>query len=160
VKRALLLFAAMLTFAAPAVAADLQSFGRGSWQALLEAHEGRPTVVHFWGLTCGPCLVELPEWGKLLGDRPEMTLVTIAADPSPMRPEALSMALDKAGLARADNRMFDGMSERLRFEVDPSWQGELPMTVLIGADGSVQTTIGEADLSAIRSWLEAQERRG
>jgi hypothetical protein len=61
-----------------------------------------------------------------------MTLVTIATDPSPMRPEALSDALAKAGLARADNRMFDGMSERLRFEVDPSWQGELPMTVLIG----------------------------
>ena len=34
----------------------------GSWQALRQAHDGRPTIMHFWGLTCGPCLVELPEW--------------------------------------------------------------------------------------------------
>ena len=33
------------------------------------AHAGQPTVIHFWGLTCGPCLVELPQWGDAAGRR-------------------------------------------------------------------------------------------
>ncbi len=153
-----LVVAFLLACAVPAAAGELHPFQRGSWQALRQSHRGRPMVVHFWGLTCGPCLVELPDWGQLARERPDADLVMVAADPSPMKPAALSAALDKAGLSGADNWMFDSFSERLRFEVDPSWQGELPLTLLIGKDGSAQATLGTADLAEVRSWLDAQER--
>jgi len=42
---------------------EMKPFGRGSWQEILRAHAGRPTIVHFWGVTCGPCKVELPLLG-------------------------------------------------------------------------------------------------
>ena len=47
----------------------LQLFGNGTWQQIREAHAGRPLVVHFWGLTCAPCLAELPLWGRLFVER-------------------------------------------------------------------------------------------
>ena len=59
---------------------DLRPFKRGSWQEIRQAHAGRPTVVHFWGLTCGPCRVEMPQWGKLLRERSDLDLVAIDAD--------------------------------------------------------------------------------
>jgi len=60
------IFGALLLAAigTPALGAapDLRPFVRGSWAQLLKAHQGKPIVVHFWGLTCGPCLAELPNW--------------------------------------------------------------------------------------------------
>ena len=30
---------------------------------------GRALVVHFWGVTCGPCRAEMPQWGRFLNER-------------------------------------------------------------------------------------------
>ena len=79
-------------------AADPLPFERGSWAKLRAAHAGQPTVIHFWGLTCGPCLVELPQWGKLQAERPDLRLVLIAADPLPQEPERVAATLARAGL--------------------------------------------------------------
>jgi hypothetical protein len=104
-------------------------------------------------------LVELPSWGALTHAHPELALITIAADPTPMPRDALTAMLDKAGLTTAENWTFDAMSERLRWEVDPEWQGELPMTILITADGSTRTTLGAMDMKDVEAWLRAQARR-
>ena len=34
---------------------EINPFVRGSWKHVLNAHAGQPVVVHFWGVTCGPC---------------------------------------------------------------------------------------------------------
>lgn len=148
--------ALLLAWSLPCAAEELQPFVRGSWAALRQAHAGKPAVVHFWGLTCGPCLAELPEWGKLARERPDAGVVIVAADPFPEKPAAITATLAKDGLGGAENWMFDGFSARLRYEVDPRWQGELPRTVLIGADGSMRTIEGVADLDEVRAWLDGQ----
>jgi thiol-disulfide isomerase/thioredoxin len=133
---------------------ELRSFARGSWKHIREKHAGQPTVVHFWGLTCGPCRVEMPMWGKLLKKHPGLNLVTIDADLVPNERSAVIAMLTNAGLAGAENWMFtDGFVERLRFEVDPRWQGEIPMTLLIASDGTITTSEGVADFDAIEAWL-------
>jgi thiol-disulfide isomerase/thioredoxin len=138
-------------------AGELRSFVHGSWQALRAAHAGRPTVVHVWGITCGPCRVELPNWGKLLQERPELDLVLINADLVPDDPGDVSTILQSAGLAAAESWIFDdAFGERLRYEIDPRWQGEIPRTLLIARDGSTTTVEGVADLAMVRAWLERQ----
>src|SRR5262249_55854579 len=93
------------------------AFERGSWTKLRASHDGQPTVIHFWGLTCGPCLVELPHWGKLRQERPDLRLVLIAADPLPQDPDRVSATLEKAGLAGSESWSFtDRFYERLRYE--------------------------------------------
>jgi thiol-disulfide isomerase/thioredoxin len=151
---------ALVLLVAPPVAADeLQPFARGSWQTLRDAHAGRPTVVHLWGLTCAPCLAELPQWGALRRERPDLDLVLIAADPVPEAPDRAAAALAKAGLAQTESWMFaDRFADRLRYEVDPKWSGELPRTLLIDRAGTITVMPGVADLVRVRAWLDAQAR--
>ncbi len=156
-----LLLAALLSVVPywSAEAADPQSFERGSWAKLREAHAGQPTVIHFWGLTCGPCLVELPHWGALQAARPDLRLVLIAADPLPQDPERLAATLAKAGLDKAESWSFtDRFYERLRYEIDPAWAGELPRTMMIDRNGKATVLPGVADLAQVRQWLGAQSK--
>jgi thiol-disulfide isomerase/thioredoxin len=158
--RPFLLALLLAVASAGAQAADLQSFGRGSWSKLRAAHDGQPTVVHFWGLTCAPCLVEMPEWGKLQAQRPDMRLVMVAADPVPQDPARVNDMLARANLAKVENWAFtDRFNERLRYEIDPAWAGELPRTMLIDRDGKETVLTGVADLAEVRAWLDTQKKR-
>ena len=160
-KRLVALAAALgLSALAPAVqAGEPLPFQRGSWAKLSAAHAGQATVVHFWGITCAPCIVELPQWGKLLAERPDLRLVLVAAGPVPQSAEIVTGALERAGLTKAENWSFtDRFNERLRYEIDPAWSGELPRTLLIAADGTGTVLPGVADLTKVRAWLDAQPR--
>ena len=138
-------------------ASEPQSFERGSWAKIRADHAGRPTIYHFWGLTCAPCLVELPQWGDLLARRRDLRLVLVAADPAPQPPERVGAMLDQAGLARAESWSFaDRFYEKLHFEIDPRWAGELPRTVMVAADGTATVLPGVADLGKVTAWLDAQ----
>lgn len=149
---------AVLQSLALAGATDIHSFERGSWQQIRKAHAGQPLVVHFWGVTCGPCRGEMPEWGRFLTERAGLHLVMIDADLVPNAPAAVQAMLDENGLSsRVENWMFnDDFVERLRYEIDPQWQGEIPRTLLIGADGTTTTLEGVADFADIGAWLDAQ----
>jgi thiol-disulfide isomerase/thioredoxin len=140
-----------------AAASELRTFVRGSWNEIRRANAGRPAVVHVWGVTCGPCRVEMPHWGKLLQERPDLHLITINADLIPNEPAAASAMLTRTGLAGAENWIFsDGFVERLRYEIDPQWRGEIPLTFLLSRDGTTTTIEGVADLQLVRAWLDRQ----
>lgn len=146
------------SFASAIASGDALPFVRGSWAELRKSHAGRPAVVHFWGLTCAPCLAELPEWTRLTKDRPRLDLVLVHAERLPSQPDRVAATLSKVGLDGAESWVFsDAYEERLRFEIDKDWQGELPRTILIGRDGAVTSLAGVADMGQIRNWLDGQE---
>jgi thiol-disulfide isomerase/thioredoxin len=150
----------LLLLAHPALAEEPQPFGRGSWQELRQEHAGRPLIVHFWGLTCGPCLVELPRWGEFIGEKPGVDVVMVTADPVVGERKAIAAVLAKAGCGTAESWMFaDPFTDRLAYEVDPSWAGELPYTLLVGADGSATAILGEVNFSELRTWIAKLARR-
>lgn len=158
-RRVLVLALLLTLFSWAGARAETLPFERGSWQKLLAAHAGKPTVIHFWGLTCAPCLVELPAWGKLQASRPDLRLVLVAADPVPQAPERLQATLARAGLDKSESWGFtDSFHERLRYEIDPAWSGELPRTVMIDHDGKATVLPGVADLATVRAWLDAQSK--
>jgi thiol-disulfide isomerase/thioredoxin len=141
--------------------AALKPFVRGSWQQMLRAHAGRPTLVHFWGVTCGPCKIELPLLGQFMKAHGELDVVMISADLVPNLDSATRAMLQKAGLASAENWIFsDGFVERLRFEIDPAWQGDIPRTLLIAPDGTVTTIEGSAEIADLQKWLDGQKVAG
>jgi thiol-disulfide isomerase/thioredoxin len=149
----------LLLLSAPASGgpADLRPFGRGSWQDILRSHAGRPTIVHFWGVTCGPCKVELPLLGTFMKNHPTIDMVTISADLVPDLPDATRSTLEKSGLSQAENWIFDdGFVERLRFEIDPGWQGDIPRTLLITREGVMTTLEGSADMADVEKWSDRQ----
>ena len=161
-RRRLLAAIFLVALFAPAPGAEtpseLKPFVRGSWQEVRRSHAGRPTLVHFWGVTCGPCKVELPLLGQFMKDHAEIDVVTISADLVPNLPGATRAMLEKAGLWPAENWIFsDGFVERLRFEIDPAWQGEIPRTLLIGRDGTVTTIEGSAEIPDLEQWSAQQK---
>jgi thiol-disulfide isomerase/thioredoxin len=146
--------ALVLTLASslPCLAGEQRPFVRGSWQELRQEHAGHDIVVHFWGITCGPCLAELPRWGQFIHERPDLDVVMVAADPVVVDADTITATLAKAGLAAAESWMFaDPFTERLAYEIDPRWAGELPYTLLI-RDGAVKGVLGAADFTQLRDW--------
>lgn len=144
-----------------ATSADLRPFIRGSWQQLRKLHAGEPIVAHFWGLTCGPCLAELPDWAKEAKARADLHLVLIDADPFGDDPASAWKALAQSGLAKEENWIFaDSFGERLRYEIDPHWHGEMPYTLLIGRDGTVTPVTGLMDFARLKTWLDKEAEAG
>jgi thiol-disulfide isomerase/thioredoxin len=155
---AIFLVASLAAASAAETPSELKPFVRGSWQNVLRSHAGRPTLVHFWGVTCGPCKVELPLLGQFMKDHSEIDVVMISADLVPNLPGAARTMLERAGLGSAENWIFsDGFVERLRFEIDPAWQGEIPRTLLIARDGTVTTIEGSAEIPDLEKWLVQQK---
>jgi hypothetical protein len=65
--------------------------------------------------------------------------------------------LQRSGLSSAENWIFsDGFAERLRFEIDPAWQGDIPRTLLIARDGAITTIEGSAEMADLEKWSAGQ----
>jgi thiol-disulfide isomerase/thioredoxin len=159
-RLALLGLAALGLSAGLGLAGPLEPFGRGSWKKILAAHGGRPLVVHFWGLSCSPCRKEMPHWGELLAGRPDAPIVMINADIVPNEIDDAQKFLQQSGLGTAENWIFeDDFVERLRYEVDPKWQGEIPLTLLIASDGTKTVIEGAAPAHVVVDWLDAQTEK-
>jgi thiol-disulfide isomerase/thioredoxin len=160
------IFGALLlaAFCCPAMGAapqdDLHPFVRGSWQQLVKAHQGKPVVVHFWGLTCGPCLAELPNWTAERKKRPDLDLVLVDSSPFGDDPNEVRTALKKDGLLNAENWLFaDSFEERLRYEIDSHWHGEMPSTLMVDPDGKVTAVTGLMNFTQLNSWLDKQAKQ-
>lgn len=135
----------------------LRPFVRGSWGEIVAARGGGPQIVHFWGLTCGPCRLEMPEWGQLLEQRPGLRLVTIHAERKPPDVSLVTKMLAESSLEGAESWIFDErFQEPLRREIDPAWHGELPRTLLVDHQGNTHTIVGSADITEVEKWLDAQ----
>lgn len=83
--------------------------------------------------------------------------MTISADLVPNLASLTQAMLEKAGLSAAENFIFcDSFVERLRFEVDPDWKGDIPRTLLISRDGAITTIEGSAELEDLQHWSAEQ----
>lgn len=146
----------LLSMAPASASADPRPFLRGSWQTLLQAHAGRPLVVHFWSLTCAPCLAELPQWRETAKNA-GMDVVLVTTDPPEDTPK-VERTLKRAGLDKVESWGFaDSFVEKLRFEIDREWRGELPLTILVSASGKRESRTGTLSRQDIEAWL-AQSR--
>ena len=151
------LFSFLISAPASEAPPQLKPFGRGSWNDILRSHAGRPTIVHFWGVTCGPCKVELPLLGEFMKVHSAIDMVTVSADLVPDLPGATHSMLEKSGLQSAENWIFnDGFVERLRFEIDPGWQGDIPRTMLISREGAITSIEGSAEIADLEKWSDQQ----
>ena len=97
VLAAIFLVVSLASAPAAETPSELKPFGRGSWQEIQRAHAGRPTIVHFWGVTCGPCKVELPLLGQFMKENGAIDMVTISADLVPNLPRRRARCWKKPG---------------------------------------------------------------
>jgi hypothetical protein len=98
----------------------------------------------------------LPQLGAFMKDHSGIDMVMISADFVPDLPAATRAMLERSGLELAENWVFEGSADRLRFEIDPTWQGDIPRTLLITREGEMTTIEGSADVADLKQWSARQ----
>ena len=122
-----LVLIATLLFAGLAQA-EVRPYVAGSLQQIEREHRGQPFILSFWSATCTHCPAELKALGELVGRHPRLALVIVATDTPAEAPELQRLA-QSYGLAGQAQWVFaDTQPERLRYEIDRRWYGELPRT--------------------------------
>jgi thiol-disulfide isomerase/thioredoxin len=151
VSRIVLVLLAALAGAA-AQAAELKPFVAGSMPQIRAAHAGRPFVLVLWSLTCSHCQEELARLGALQRRHPQLNVVLISTD-TPGDAAALTATLARHRLARAEAWVYaDAFVERLRFEIDPRWGGELPRTYFFDRAHAVTARSGALAPAELERW--------
>jgi thiol-disulfide isomerase/thioredoxin len=151
---AAVLAALSLAFAAaPAAAGELHPFTGDSLPAIQKQFAGRPFILTLWSLTCHHCVKELQTLGKLARGERNLPLVIVSTD-TPADAREIQAALKRFGLERFDTWVFaDGVPERLRYSIDPSWRGELPRSYLFDAAHRREAHSGMLREAQLRNWL-------
>lgn len=145
---------------APVISADepVRPFVAGSLAKILAARQGKPFVLAFWSVTCTHCPTELKALGNARKTHPEFEVVLVAADTPEDAPLAAKMAA-RFGLGKVEQWIFaDDMPERLRFEIDPRWHGELPRTHFYDRDQRVEAVTGVVPSQRLAAWVKANVR--
>ena len=142
---------------APALATqEIKPFVRGSYQQIVSARQGKPFIVNLWSLTCSYCKVEMSMLKKLARKYPKLDLVLISTD-TPEEEKQVAATLAKFSLSKAEAWVFaDSYTERLRFEIDRQWQGELPRTLFFSAKGEVNAISGKLEQKEVEHWIKEQ----
>lgn len=149
-----LLFIWLLTIAGAASATEgVRPFVLGSMAQIQEEHAGKPFVLFLWSLTCTYCPTELKMLGEFKQQHPELNLVLIAADTPDDEPEIVSHLADY-GLNNAERWVFaEDMPERLRFEIDRRWYGEVPRTYFYDQTHERLVKTGLVGEAFVKEWL-------
>lgn len=138
-------------------AVKLIPYQQGDWKKLLIQNQGRAFIAHFWGLTCGPCVEELPAWGVFSQRNQAVPLIMIEVEQVPEK--MTRQMLDDSGLSLADHRVLvDTFDEYVRAEVDSKWMGELPFTLLVDSRGKVTRLRGKVNFEIVQKWLTSAMR--
>lgn len=153
VMRGLLLLL-MLAFMNVTVAAEsIRPFTMGSLAQVLEARAGKPFVLVFWSLDCQYCPTELKMLGELKRSHPKLDVILIATDTVNDMPQLISRA-ESYGVGKVEQWVFaEDMPERLRFEIDRRWYGEVPRTYFYDRKHQREAKTGLISKQLVEDWL-------
>ena len=154
--------ALLLCFSAACASAaqEAKPFVRGSHQQIVSSRSGKPFVITFWSLACTNCRDDLAMFGKLVKKYRDFELIIVSTD-SPEQDQEIVQTLQRYRLGRAESWVFaDSFAERLRFEVDAQWYGELPRTYFYDAQGHVSAVSGTLDHAQTERWVRESKKHG
>ena len=149
------LLALILLLISTSALADIRPFSVGSMAAIAGERSGRAFIFSFWSVTCAYCPVELKALGALRKRYPKLEVVLVATD-SPAESALLSEMAKGYGLGDVAQWAFaDQQAERLRFEIDRNWYGELPRTYFFDRQHQVESVSGVVPQERLARWAKA-----
>lgn len=146
-----------LVVAAPLVSAveAVRPFVAGSLAKIVAQRQGKPFVLAFWSASCAHCPRELKALGELRRRNPKIDIVLVAADTPEEAPLTAQLAASY-GLSKVEQWVFaDEMQERLRFEIDQRWHGELPRTHFYDRQHGIEVVSGVVPKAQLLAWVKA-----
>lgn len=140
-----------------AVAASFPDFKKGSFQQIQQQRSGTPYILAFWSETCAYCMQELAMFGRLLKQYPNVGLVTVTTDPF-LDENTVKKILTDRDLTGTETWVFaDRFAERLYYDIDPAWQGELPLTYFFDGRNTPIKHMGVVKEDELMEWLSQQQ---
>ncbi|NND06515.1 MAG: redoxin domain-containing protein [Saprospiraceae bacterium] len=113
---------------------------------------GKLRLVNVWATWCGPCIVEYPDFVILqrMYGRRDFEFVSISADKPTDQEKALAFLQEKNSAVK--NYLFSKDDKYALIEaVDADWNGALPYTVLIDAEGQkIWSQQGQVDFLELK----------
>lgn len=145
----------LLALAQPVNAEEIHSFISGSIKEITVARQGKPFILSLWSLTCTHCRDELSVLSGLQKKYPGLDVVLISTDSLEESAE-VDDTLRQFTLSQAQAWVFaDPFVERLRFEIDPKWHGELPRAYLYDASHRARAYSGKLNPELLEQWIQA-----
>ena len=135
----------------------IKSFNPGSYQQILRENAAHPFILAIWSLDCPSCIKDMRILSEVKQKYPELKIILLSTDEPSAVPEVKAM-LTKQNLADTENWIFGSDdAQKLRFEIDSSWFGELPRTYFfdqthnrIGKSGALRLDEFEAHIDRIK----------
>ena len=132
----------------------IRPFVSGSYSQILEQHKDKPFALVLWSLDCPSCYKELEMLGQLNNNNPNLTIILVSTDIEATEDE-LKIVLSKYNLANYELWVFRGDSDqRLRFEIDPRWYGELPRSYVFNEKNNKKVVSGILDADKLLTWIK------
>jgi thiol-disulfide isomerase/thioredoxin len=145
----------LLCSALSSLAADFKAFRSGSLAAIEKAHHGKPMILTFWSVDCAYCDKDLMLLGEVVRQHPHITLVTVCTDDPEIAVNAKAM-LSSLKLPEHQAWLFaEPDVERLRYQIDKRWYGELPRTYFYDAQHKVKAVSGKPEKAWLEDWLKS-----
>ncbi len=136
--------------------AELKPFRADTINEIEARSQGQPFLLALWSLDCPPCFKELDMLSRWIKKYPGQNVVLISADDSSLADQAWQV-IQKYNMEKVDGWIFsDDFSERIRYNIDPSWHGELPRSYFYSADHTRQAHSGTLSEQMLIRWV-AQE---
>lgn len=108
--------------------ADSSAFTSGSYQQILAENADQPFMLVIWSINCSSCLKDMALLNNIHKGRPELKIIMLAADELSAT-EQVQQILEKNQLSDIENWVYaEDNTQKLQYEIDPKWYGELPRT--------------------------------
>ncbi len=141
---------------AKAESLTINPFIKGSFTEIKHQRKDKPFVLVFWSENCSYCMKELAMFGKLQQQYPDVELVTVATD-SFLEEDIVIDVLKRSGLELAQTWVFaEQFPEKIYFDVNKRWRGELPVTHFFGRDQKETRHMGVVKEDELVEWLAEQ----
>jgi hypothetical protein len=99
---------------------------------------------------------ELALFGRILKEYPQIKLITITTDPF-LEDETVQQILSSKKLQGTETWVFaDNFAERLYFDINPRWRGELPLTYFFDRNNNRLKHMGVITENELVEWLTQQ----
>lgn len=105
---------------------------------LVENKTDRLRLINVWATWCGPCIIEFPEFvemQRMYGNR-DFEVVSISMD-RPEKQEKVLKFLEEKQAAFTNYLSVESDRDAFIDALDPKWQGNLPLTLLVAPGGEV-----------------------
>jgi len=158
IRKLFLVFNLLFASIVSANETDIKPFIKGSFEQIQQDHKGKPYIITFWSKDCAFCMKELAMFGKLLKTYQNVEIVSITTDPF-LEQQKVDEILSSKGLMKAKKWVFaDNYVERLYFDVDKRWRGELPLNYFFDRNNKMIKQLGAIKENELIEWLAKQNQ--